>query len=194
VLVADAAAGQKRIPAELDALAVGIIDEFLDPVHVGRVGVLHVEPAAEGHDDHLESDFGALIYRELDRLRVGTADVHENRVLRDPGGECDTSAARPGPSSRSSAVVHQSNVGTSQGRSGFDDYIRRAAAVRAGRASCTIVDLGGILRVRNPEGGLYPPSAVIAMKSVVALDVKVGQLPARRLVDQRFRLHSRQIR
>ena len=118
------------------------------------------------------------------------ADVHENRVLRDPWSD---GAVHP-PDSEALALPLRAVVNELErserleGLSRLDEHVRperRSALQHHGRLA-DVVHLRRVLRVRDPERGLVGGRRAVAVKGVIALDVNVRRFPVRWLVDERF--------
>ena len=85
VLGADSSTGQQGVATEFDALAVGIVGQCLPLGECVGILVFEVEAAAEGKDDHLKTNLGALIDCQAHGVRVCPTHMHHQRVFRDPG-------------------------------------------------------------------------------------------------------------
>ena len=83
--VVDAARGEERVAADLDAAVVGVPGDIPESGQDAGVLVLHVQAAAEAEDDHLEAGRGALVDGRPDGRGVGGLEVHEDGILRHPG-------------------------------------------------------------------------------------------------------------
>ena len=191
-----AAAGQERVAAQCDALGAGVVGQFLHLFLIVGVAALEIESAAEGHDHHFEAYIRALVHGQADRSRVGAADVHEDRVLGDPGGNRAIHAAHGQAATLAVGRVEGHLEGAERGEAtaGRDHLVgtaRRAALQQAGRFQL-VVHLRAVERIGIPldRGTVVRPRH--AAERVIGFDGNVRHLPLRCRIDDRFRLHNGQ--
>jgi hypothetical protein len=177
VAAADAPRGEQRVASDLDPLRPRVVRDLAPACDVGGVLVLDVEAAAEGQDQHLEADLGALVDRRAHGLRLGAAHVHHQRVLGNPGGD----GAQHAPAGQAAAlalgrVVHQFEGAMALEARAGRQVLRGAARglddQQAGGLAA-VVDLGRVVRVGAPVDDV--PVGVRRMEAAegeVGLDVQ----------------------
>ena len=177
----DSAARQQGVAAQLNAIGVGVIRQGSESLDVGGRVVLGVKAAAEGEDDHLETDLRTLVHRRLHRFVVGVAHVHEDRILGNPGGNGSVHAAHGETAALAFGAVVEEQKGAEGGQrfTGWDVDIRSPgrSALQQDWGLKLIVDLGGVLGVRHPLSGDVGAAGGHAVEGVVALHVNGGMLP-----------------
>ena len=80
----DLAAAEQRVATDLDAARMRKVCELLPAREIRFALVLDVEAAAEAEDDEFEADLLALLDRRTHHCRLGSAQMHHQRVLARP--------------------------------------------------------------------------------------------------------------
>ena len=117
VLGADGTARQQGVSTQLDSLVVGVVSQLAKLIEIGRVLTLRVEATAEGEDDHLETDIGALVNGQAHGIGIGVPHVHEDGVLGDPGCDGSVHAAH----GQAAALAIGAVVDEHKGAEGLED-------------------------------------------------------------------------
>ena len=84
VLLVDLPTAEERIAPNLDAARVRVLNVFPDLGDVDGARVLHVQIAAEGVDDHLEADVGALVDRGAEQRPLRVSHMHHQWIFSRP--------------------------------------------------------------------------------------------------------------
>ena len=183
VAAAHGAGGEQGITADLNAPAAGVGGKGLGLGEGGGRFVLHVEPAAETEDEHLESDGGALFDGVGDGGAIGGDHVHHQGILGGPWCDGPVQATH----GETGAFAVEAVVGKDPGAERFEGLARGdglggteiGTDFEEAGGFLLVVDLGVEIGIGEPSiGSAIGAGDEHAAEGHVGFDMDVGRKPA----------------